>query len=298
MDLEIAKQIRNITEKDAIKDFLKLFTIDLNNVTAETRIGNKFIYFFMLEEILNTKCYRGFNFYDFISMTDYHKKPYIQSVINYKRNKNSTKDVSYIKKLFSVYSLHCGSISIFKPIRAIEIYERFKPKSVLDFTCGWGGRMIGAIVSRVENYVGIDLNHNLTNRYQKMIETLSTLPKKYFKTNVTLLFQDCLKVDYSQIKYDMVFTSPPYYNIELYNGTKERSVDEWNCFYREIFSKTYKYLSVDGWFILNINQQIYNEVCIELLGEAHIILPFLKKNRNKNTKLIKDYQEFIYCWKK
>ena len=98
----------------------------------------------------------------------------------------------------------------------MNVYSMFQPKSILDFTCGWGGRLIGAVALNIPKYTGIDLNEDLRNPYKKMI--------KFFKMNrieIKMIF--ALEVDYSRLEYDLVLTSPPYYNTEIYKGTRTRT---------------------------------------------------------------------------
>lgn len=174
----------------------------------------------------------------------------------------------------------------------MEIYYKFKPHTVLDFTMGWGGRLVGACALDVPKYIGIDLNKNLEKPYKEMKEKLEELGTK---TDIQLIFKNALDVDYSKMKYDMVLTSPPYYNIEIYKGTKKQSKEEWkNNFYDPIFSKTYKYLQKGGLYILNIPQEIYNDICIPLLGKADILYPLKITRRKKDI----NYKEYLYIWKK
>ena len=56
----------------------------------------------------------------------------------------------------------------------MQIYNMYKPQSVLDFTMGWGGRLIGACAYNVPMYIGIDANKNLIEPYKKMIDDLAT----------------------------------------------------------------------------------------------------------------------------
>jgi DNA modification methylase len=78
---------------------------------------------------------------------------------------------------------------------------------------GWGGRLVGACIAGVPKYIGIDTNRNLEAPYKNMCEQLKKLSPC---TDAQLLFVDALTVDYSAFEYDMVFTSPPYYNKEIY----------------------------------------------------------------------------------
>ena len=93
----------------------------------------------------------------------------------------------------------------------------------------------------------------------------------------------------------MVLTSPPYYFLEKYsnNETYNNSKKEMdNNFYIPVISNTYKYLQPGGHYCLNINKEIYENVCYKLLGEADDMIS-LKKSKRQNN-----YEEFIYIWNK
>ena len=183
----------------------------------------------------------------------------------------------------------------------MEIYYKFKPHTVLDMTMGWGGRLVGACALDVPEYIGIDMNKDLEEPYKQMTTKLKELGTK---TKIKLMFQNALNVDYSKLKYDMVFTSPPYYNIEIYKGTERMKKDQWdNEFYKPLFEKTYKYLQRNGYYILNVPEEVYTRVCIPLLGKADILFPLKKAERNrsiskKGNKIEINYKEYIYIWKK
>ena len=157
LQLQIAKQIKNISLDNAIKDLLKLKEIDTTSITTECRVGNTFLDFFMFPFRLATISRKGFNFYSFVNDTEYHARPYIKNLLDYQANLL----VNEITKLYRIYSLHCGTISIFKPLRAIEVFKKFKPRSVCDPCMGWGGRLLGACICGVPCYTGIDLNIGL-----------------------------------------------------------------------------------------------------------------------------------------
>jgi len=211
------------------------------------------------------------------------------------------KNINEYKKWYYIFNLYHGAISIFKPVLAMEIYHKFKPHTVLDMTMGWGGRLVGACALDVPEYIGIDMNKDLEEPYKQMITKLKELGTK---TKIKLMFQNALNVDYSKLKYDMVFTSPPYYNIEIYKGTERMKKEQWdNEFYKPLFEKTYKYLQRNGYYILNVPEEVYNRVCIPLLGKADIIFPLKKAERNSSisktgNKNEINYKEYIYIWKK
>jgi hypothetical protein len=92
----------------------------------------------------------------------------------------------------------------------------------------------------------------------------------------------------------MVLTSPPYYALEKYphNTIYETKKDMNELFYSALIKNSYKYLKPGGHFCLNINKEIYDNVCVDVLGQATSIMPF-KKSKRQN-----DYNECIYVWDK
>jgi DNA modification methylase len=176
----------------------------------------------------------------------------------------------------------------------MEVYCRFPPKiAVLDPTMGWGGRLVGACALDLPKYIGIDANTNLDPLYAKMVDFLQ--PRT--KTTIELLFQDALTVDYTKLKYDMVFTSPPYYNIEIYRKNAEqkekKTKEEWDeTFYKPLFERTWNAMQSPGYYVLNVPQEVYESSCVPILGPSHKEIE-LKKQKRGNK-----YTEFIYVWLK
>jgi hypothetical protein len=284
----IAKKIKNITEEEAIKDYEHMKGLDLKKITNETRIGNKFVDYFTFLQRLETVSKKGMNYFDFLLDDEYHKKKYIKNLLDYQ--KGDDKQIA----LYRVFKLHCGSIGLFKPLNAMDVFHRFKPQSVLDFCMGWGSELVGACALDVPNFIGIDLNKSLKDPCLRMAKLLKQIGSK---TRIKLMFKDALKVDYSKLNYDMVLTSPPYYNVEIYEGSEFRTDDEWDQeFYIPIFTETYKHLKKGGHYALNVPQKIYENVCLDLFGSAKIKIPLKKKGHPKNKYTKKDYSEYIYVW--
>ena len=292
--VEISKSIKMISLNDAIKDFNKLKLIGSHacNISSRCRTGNNVVDYFTFTERLNTKGKYDVNFFEFIANIDeFKKKNFISNMLKYYedvKNKNKTKNNYIVLK--EVYNICISAINIFRPLVAMEMYVKYKPNTVLDFTCGWGGRLVGACALNIPNYIGIDINTNLLNPYLEMKSFFQNISE----TNVDIFFENAVNFDYSKITYDMVLTSPPYYFLEKYsNNENYNSKNEMkNKFYIPVFSNTYKYLQQGGHYCLNINKEIYETICIDLLGVANDIIPFKKSKRQNN------YEEFIYVWHK
>lgn len=295
----ISKHIKSISSKDAIEDFNKLKIIANNllknpyDISSRCRTGNNIVDYFTFTERLNTKGKYDINFFEFmINIDEFKKKKFIMNMINYYdtvKNKNKTKNNYIVLK--EVYNICISAINIFRPLLAMEIYTKYKPKSILDFTCGWGGRLVGACALNIPNYIGIDINTNLINPYLEM----KTFFNNISETNVDIFFENAVTFDYSKINYDMVLTSPPYYFLEKYsnNETYNNSKNEMkNKFYIPVITNTYKHLQQGGKYCLNVNKEIYEDICVPILGIANDIIPFKKSKRQNN------YEEYIYVWYK
>jgi len=285
----VINQIFNSNKDDALQDFKKLMGItaeEFYKIKPLSRVGNNSIDYFTFANRLETIGNKGVSFWTvWNNKNEYMKLPCIQTIIEYYRTKRAK--VNNAKMWYRIYNLCYGSVTIFRPLVAMNIYFKYKPQCVLDFTMGWGGRLVGACACNVPKYIGIDSNMNLEKPYNDMIKTIQPLSK----AEINLYFQDALTIDYSKMDYDMVLTSPPYYNLEIYEGTKKRSKGDWNeSFYIPIITSTWKHLKVGGHYCLNVNKEIYENVCVKLLGNANEFIPLVKRVRNCT------YDEFIYVW--
>jgi len=304
---DISKQLKELPQEKAVADFKKLFLSvhsDINQIKPLSPLGLTCIDTFVHTELLDTKSKHGISFYDFW----FHRDFYLTRDASTKKLINSIKTnkpyLTEIKVAKQVFNLYYGSISMFRPINAAKVYLQFNPTCVLDFTMGWGGRLIGAAVTNVKKYIGIDSNVSLREPYENMVNTL--LPDSNLE--IDLRFQDARTIDYSTIgDYDMVFTSPPYYNKELYQHQAiYKTNEEWNeTFYQPLFQATWKHLQPSGYYCLNIPEILYETICVPLFGEAIEKIELKKYSRvlpkagvKKQSNVGQKYKEYIYIWKK
>lgn len=286
---KISKELNYVSKEEAIEDFEKLKDIGCNAKNKGlSRVGTDVVNKFTQVERLNTKSKKGLSFFDLLSNKSKITTPAIIKLLKYYNVSKKDADVKIWKRVMDLYF---GSISVFKPIIAMELYCRYSPNTILDFTMGWGGRMVGACALNVPNYIGIDNNTNLITPYKHLKNLMDDLSK----TNTKLYFEDAVNFNYNKIEYDMVFTSPPYYNIEIYNNIQKQSKDDWDQnFYIPLFTKTYKGLKKGGYYCLNIPVELYERVMLSLLGKytEKILLKKIKRFSNS------EYHEYIYIWKK
>lgn len=289
--IRISKKIKNISLEDATKDYNKLLELDMTYENTNSNIGNTFLDYFFLPYRLDTESKKT-TFYDFLKNKDIMKKQYYINFDNYYKSKPNYNEIN-VK--YNFFRLYFGAVSNFKPAQARFIYNEYKPTSILDFSSGWGGRLLGAMTIPNLKYTGFDTNTDLKEPYKKMIDYLKCSDR------CKITFKDSSKIDYSKYDYDMVFTSPPYYTIEKYNEMPDyESYDDWNNkFLIPVISNTYKYLKNNGTFIININSDIYKDI-VNIIGECDKKIPFKINQRNLKAKKLsnkeKDYGEYFYIW--
>ena len=155
-----------------------------------------------------------------------------------------------------------------KPSHIMSMIEMFKAKTVLDFSSGWGDRLIGAMAADVDFYCGVDPNPCLHPNYQKMINFFGKSPKNFVMIESTI--EDA---KLPNRKFDLIFTSPPYFDLEIYRENKKQSTKhkqevEWfNNFFKIALNKVWKYLHDGGIMCININQKSREEHYIKWMQE-------------------------------
>lgn len=131
---------------------------------------------------------------------------------------------------------------------------------ILDPCHGWGGRLIGFLLSNAEKYVGIDPAIQ-TNQGVNEIKDLFI---KYTENKSVNLHCDPFEEWESNEKdFDFALTSPPYFDVEKYEGGNQSHIkfDNYKAwkegFYTELIKKVYFLLKPRGFFCLQIGSQTY-----------------------------------------
>lgn len=183
-----------------------------------------------------------------------------------------------IRKILSMYS---GShkVSNFRPTIAKYIYDNYSGAGrVLDFSSGFGGRLLGALSSnKVKSYWGCEPSSKTHYQLWKIL-------KDFNKPNFFIEYSPFEDTNLSN-DYDLVFSSPPYFDTEKYSNELTQSYlkyptkEQWkNGFLRVLIEKSYKYLKSGGYFIINIaNVRTYNDLEQDTLNLAKDIGFILKK---------------------
>jgi 16S rRNA G966 N2-methylase RsmD len=153
--------------------------------------------------------------------------------------------------------------SQFKPNVAKALYDFVGAKNVLDFSAGWGDRTAGFFASEcAEHYVGIDHRKENHPIYQKQAE-FYTKHNGFFETTKKADLFCAAAEDFDFTPYndhfDIVFTSPPYFNVERYSyddtqsWVRYRNIDAWNeLFLHKVINNLWPSIRKGGYLAVNI----------------------------------------------
>ena len=153
-----------------------------------------------------------------------------------------------------------ASVSNFRPTAAKAVYEYFsRPNdSVLDFSAGYGGRLLGCL-PLARSYVGIDPCTAQVNGLRAMLAKLrSLLPTQSTAEIVHACAEDYITTLPSE-HFALVFSSPPYFDRERYSLEVSQSYirypsyDQWlQHFLKPIIAEAARVLRPGGYFIINV----------------------------------------------
>jgi len=192
----------------------------------------------------------------------------------------------------SILSAYYFRASIMNPYLVYSIAHYFKPEKVFSPTLGWGSYMFGFLSAPyTKHYVGVDVIPNVCRK-------LRTVSKRLFPDKTIELYCDTpsqhLDVDERFIEkyennFDMVYFSPPYYDIEQYGKSKKQSTNEY---------KTYEEWLVGYWEpTVKLCKRVLKKggVCVYVIG-SYAGRPTLVKDMNSITKKYMNYVRKVHFY--
>lgn len=212
------------------------------------------------------------------------------------------------------------SVVNFKPVIAKYIYNNYVPKNgkVLDPCAGYGGRLAG-LISTGKNlmYHGIDPcpdtmvgNSKLSAFYARQYEPIIKELKWPFQFRFDLGCAEDVMENLPDKSYDLVFTSPPYFDIEKYDTLPNQSYlrystyDSWRDNFLSVLvkescrvAKQYVILNVKNYKNLPIADdtvEFAKQVGWEIYKTYHMRLANSEFHRKKNEQ--KFHTEPIYIF--
>ncbi len=157
----------------------------------------------------------------------------------------------------------CKECTSHKPQVALSVID--DARTVLDFSAGWGDRLAAALAAGVDLYCGIDPNPAVHEGYSRMVSALQRLAPNTRVAMVQDTAQAALApppgegpVPHPEGGYDLVYTSPPYFDLEVYSGAPApgSAARAWfEAFLRPALEGAWKRVAPGGRMAININNK-------------------------------------------
>jgi hypothetical protein len=131
---------------------------------------------------------------------------------------HSTPYKSEIRRML-ILTAGLSNVTKYRTVTAKAIVEYFGAQKILDPCVGWGGRMLGTLVTGGE-YVGCEPDPNTAAGLRGIISD-PALPTS--APECVRIFEAPVEECWDRIGdgFDMILTSPPYYNLELYTAGEQ-----------------------------------------------------------------------------
>jgi hypothetical protein len=250
-----------------------------------------------LTDYFTEKCRMNCQFGKSPSVLEYWKKNYQMIQHRLRKANKAMNNYNVREEIYAMNRLvFCNN---FRISLCLDVLDIFKPKKWLDISAGWGDRLISALLSpHIEVYCGVDPNPCLHPGYKSIIKHLNPAGSKQ-----CFLIQDGFETAVlPDIKFDLVFSSPPYFNLEVYSNSQADSitqydnVDAWfNGFLMPSIKKSIAVLAPGGYIVLYI-------------AEAHDEVKYIPRMLEETDKLATNAGRFyytdgkrireFYCWRK
>jgi 16S rRNA G966 N2-methylase RsmD len=247
-ELETINYIPTFSNKELFDDWMKLiqWNSNLNTISSTQRLGMKLCEHFFP------------NFYDIEnkkgdSFKSLWKSDKLQKVLQWNRKSHTTPYLSELKRgIYFNYGL--AKSTMYRPQMAKMVVTNLGAKRVLDPCAGWGGRMLGS-VSAGAKYVGFEPNTKTYEGLMKLIKFLSIEDK------VTIINDSALNMEnYNLGEFDMILTSPPYFDLEVYSHQDTQSIngcDSYSIwvdrFLKPLIKLSLSHMKDDGWSCWNVH---------------------------------------------
>lgn len=253
---------------------------------------------------------------------------WILNYISTKPKFYTSNEVSNVKSFFRNGGRLACKVANFCPKNARDIYFRYYPINgdkinVLDTSMGFGSRMSAVLLSG-HNYCGFDPNKELFSKLKEYKDFLRD-------NNVIDDSQRCgLYCQGSEVHrpeldnlFDVSFTSPPYFNLEIYSNDTSESTENYDnysnwlkYFAKPTIENTYKYLKVGGYAMINIKNltrggkeplfddwfKLFSEIDgfehYETFDMEHQAKKVVGQYANYDPKKYQGFKEPIMCFKK
>lgn len=166
---------------------------------------------------------------------------------------------SNLRRMLTTFSNTAG-VSNFRPTAAKAIFEQYSRDgdSVLDFSAGYGGRLLGCLPLD-RHYLGLDPCRWQVTGLRNTIRKLETLVPIRARASIARACAEDLLPSMESGSVDLVFSSPPYFDRERYSSEPSQSYvryptyEEWlRDFLQPVLRECRRVLVPGGHLLINV----------------------------------------------
>lgn len=212
-ELEDVSFYTNYSDIELKTDWIKLvgWNADVTSMASTQRLGMKLCEHFFP------------NFYDIEdkkgnSFKSLWTAKNLEKVLRWNRKSHSTPYISELKRGI-YFNFGLPKSTMYRPQMAKMVVTNLGGIKVFDPCAGWGGRMLGSIAAGADSYTAFEPNTQTYENLLRLIDFLGIQDKvRIYKDSALNMNQ------YGIENMDVVLTSPPYFDLEVYTHEDTQSI--------------------------------------------------------------------------
>jgi len=224
---ELTKDWLSLEKKEVISNG------SICSIDTRTRPGHKILDHYM-PHFYDVKNYKG------VSVKSLFNQELIEKALMQNLQMHSTPYKSEIRRMI-VMTCGLGNVTKYRTVTSKAIVQYYGAKRVLDPCTGWGGRILGSLSASKETYyVGCEPDPNTSKGLRGILEDTSIPQAVRSRGRILEKPAEVALAELATMeKFDLILTSPPYFNLELYTAG-----DQSTCVYTTWDTWTEKWLKV------------------------------------------------------
>lgn len=217
--LERSKDWKSLVDKEVIVGG------EIIEIDTRSRPGHKILDHHMTH-FWDVKNYKG------ISVRSLFKQDHLEKALLTNLMMHSTPYPTEIRRML-IMTGGLGNVTKYRTITSKAIVQYFHAKRVLDPCAGWGGRMLGCLAAGKDTYyVGCEPDPKTADALMNILSDDAIPSEDTERAEIWGSPVEKVLPLLQHERFDMILTSPPYFNLELYTGGEQSTNlyptwDEW-----------------------------------------------------------------------
>jgi hypothetical protein len=199
----------------ALQDKVVIMNGDILPIDTRSRPGHKILDYYM-PHFWDVKNYKG------ISVRSLCTQKNLEKALFTNLQMHTTPYPTEIRRML-IMTGGLGNVTKYRTITSKAIVQYFGAKRVLDPCTGWGGRMLGTLAAGDDTYYcGCEPDPNTCNGLMNILSDTAIPEEVTRRADIwNEPIEKVLPSLENETKFDLVLTSPPYFNLELYTSGEQ-----------------------------------------------------------------------------